>query len=83
MNVQRFVESVAREGVPCFQGSCSEIYRERAFVERGWAPAQPLPVAARLSDSSLLFLVHPTLDESDMADAARAVAKVLRAALRV
>ena len=82
-NVQRFVESVAREGVPCFQGSCSEIYRERAFVERGWAPAQPLPVAAQLSDSSLLFLVHPTLDESDMADAARAVAKVLRAALRV
>ena len=41
-----------------------------------------MPVAARLSDTSLMFLVHPTLDESDMRDAAQAVAKVMRAAAR-
>lgn len=78
----RVIEAVEREGVPCFQGACSEIYRERAFVDRGWAPAQPLPVAARLAGTSLMFLVHPTLDEADMLDAARAVAKVLRVAAR-
>ncbi len=78
----RVIEAINGEGVPCLQGGCSEIYRERAFVERGWGPARPLPVAARLSDTSVMFLVHPTLDETDMRDTAQAVAKVLRAAAR-
>lgn len=81
-DVIRVIESIQREGVPCFQGGCSEIYRERAFVERGWGPAQPLPVASRLSETSLMFLVHPTLAESDLRDVARATAKVMRAAAR-
>ena len=78
----RVIEAINREGVPCLQGGCSEIYRERAFVDAGFGPAGALPVAARLSDTSLMFLVHPTLDESDMRDAAQAVAKVMRAAAR-
>lgn len=81
-DVIRIIESIQREGVPCLQGGCSEIYRERAFVERGWAPEKPLPVASRLSETSLMFLVHPTLDEADLRDAARATAKVMRAAAR-
>jgi len=78
----RVIEAINREGIPCLQGGCSEIYRERAFVDAGWGPSQPLPVAARLADTSLLFLVHPTLNESDMRDAARAVAKVMSVASR-
>jgi dTDP-4-amino-4,6-dideoxygalactose transaminase len=78
----RVIEAIEREGVPCFQGGCSEIYRELAFVEQGWGPTAPLPVAARLSESSLMFLVHPTLTEADMRDAAQAVSKVMRAAAR-
>ena len=38
------------------------------------------PVAARLSEASLMFLVHPTLDEVDMRDAAKALAKVMKVA---
>ena len=79
----RVIEAINREGIPCLQGGCSEIYRERAFVDAGLGPAQALPVAARLSDTSLLFLVHPTLAESDMRDAAQAVAKVMRVAARI
>ncbi len=79
-NALRILEAVGAEGVPCFQGSCSEIYREKAFVDAGLGPAAPLPVARRLSDTSLMFLVHPTLAEADMRDTARAVAKVMRAA---
>jgi dTDP-4-amino-4,6-dideoxygalactose transaminase len=78
----RVIEAIEREGVPCLQGGCSEIYREVAFSEQGWGPTQRLPVAARLSDASLMFLVHPTLTESDMREAAQAVAKVLRVAAR-
>lgn len=57
----RIMTTIAESGVPCFVGSCSEIYRERAFVGTGWVPAEPLPVAARLGETSLAFLVHPTL----------------------
>jgi hypothetical protein len=78
----RTADAVAAEGVPCQQGGCSEIYREKAFADAGLAPAKRWPAAARLSEASLMFLVHPTLDESDMRDAARCAAKVLRAASR-
>jgi hypothetical protein len=77
---QRVIEAVNAEGVPCFSGSCGEIYRERAFVDAGLAPERPLPVAHALGETSLCFLVHPTLGEADMLDAATAVAKVMRAA---
>lgn len=78
----RINEAINAEGIPCFAGSCSEIYREQAFVDRGWAPAQRLPVAQRLGETSLMFMVHPTLGESEMADTIAAVAKVMRAAVR-
>jgi len=77
----RVVDAIEREGIPCMQGACSEIYRERAFIDAGLAPAQPLPAAARLSESSLMFLVHPTLTEADMRETARAVAKVMQEAV--
>jgi dTDP-4-amino-4,6-dideoxygalactose transaminase len=51
-------------GVPCTVGSCSEIYLEKAFVNRGWGPQHPLPVARKLGATSLTFLVHPTLSSA-------------------
>ena len=68
--------------MPCFAGSCSEIYRERAFADRGWSPARRLPVAQRLGETSLMFMVHPTLGEAEMADTVSAAAKVMKAATR-
>jgi dTDP-4-amino-4,6-dideoxygalactose transaminase len=57
----RIMEEVVRAGVPCFVGSCSEIYLEKAFVTRRRHPR--LPVAKLLGESSLMFLVHPTLTD--------------------
>ena len=34
---------------------------EKAFTDRGWGPAARLPVARELGDTSLMFMVHPTL----------------------
>lgn len=79
---ERIAASVVAEGVPCFTGSCGEIYREEAFASLGIAPAERLPVAAELHDTSLAFLVHPTLSDADMDDVAAAVAKVLGVASR-
>jgi dTDP-4-amino-4,6-dideoxygalactose transaminase len=41
-----------------------------------------LPQAQALGDASLMFLVHPTLGDAEMADAVAALAKVMRAAAR-
>jgi dTDP-4-amino-4,6-dideoxygalactose transaminase len=77
----RILRAIEAEGIPCFTGSCPEIYREGAFVNAGLGRRQPLPVASILGETSLAFLLHPTLGESDIADTARAVVKVMRQAL--
>ena len=58
----RIMGEIIAAGVPCFSGSCSEIYREKAF---GGLP-RALPVAQELGDTSLMFLVHPTLREDEV-----------------
>lgn len=72
----RIMAAINAEGIPCYSGSCSEIYREKAFERAGLAPSIPLPVAKELGETSLMFLVHPTLAESDMYDTCNAVDKV-------
>jgi len=57
----RIAETVTRAGVPCFSGSCSEMYREKAFAKHGLEPESRLPVAMELGETSLMLLVHPTL----------------------
>ncbi len=79
-NMQGLLDALAAEGIPCGVGACSEIYREKAFVNAGLGPKQPLPVASRLADSSLMFMLHPGLTEQDMRDTCSALAKVMRAA---
>jgi dTDP-4-amino-4,6-dideoxygalactose transaminase len=75
----RVLQAVNAEGIPCQVGSCSEIYREKTFSEDLRA-ARPHPVARELGDTSLMFLVHPTLSEEDMYDTCSAVKKVMQAA---
>lgn len=59
-NRDRIMSEINAAGVPCFSGSCSEIYRERAFP-REMSPPASLRVARELGETSLMFLVHPTL----------------------
>jgi dTDP-4-amino-4,6-dideoxygalactose transaminase len=80
-NRSRVIAAINAEGIPCFSGSCSEIYLEAAFAEH--RPATRHPVARELGDCSLMFLVHPTLSEKDIFDTCTAVEKVMEvAALR-
>lgn len=78
----RINEAISAEGVACYVGSCPEIYREKAFTDQGWGPAAPLPVAKRLGETSLMFLVHPTLGAEEMTATIAAVNKVMLAATR-
>ena len=76
----RIVDEIVAQGVPCFQGSCSEVYLEKAFDGTGWRPEEPLPVAQELGETSLMFLVHPTLTEAEIDKTCQVLGAVLGAA---
>ncbi|GAA3706829.1 DegT/DnrJ/EryC1/StrS aminotransferase family protein [Oceanisphaera sediminis] len=78
----RIVDEVMSRGVPCFQGSCSEVYLEKAFDGTDFRPAKRLPHARELGDTSLMFLVHPTLTEQEVNKSCDVLAEVLTLAQR-
>jgi dTDP-4-amino-4,6-dideoxygalactose transaminase len=73
----RIINEITSRDVPCFQGSCSEVYLEKAFDGTGWRPRERLPIAKELGETSLMFLVHPTLTETDMTKTVEVVSKVM------
>ena len=54
---------LVEQGIPAYSGSCSEVYLEKAFDKTGFAPRERLPVARKLGETSLMFLVHPSLEQ--------------------
>ena len=62
----RVIEGIHARGVPCFHGSCPEVYHEKAFDGTGFRPKERLPVAKELGETSLNFLVHPTLTKEEI-----------------
>ena len=78
----RILSEITALGYPALSGSCSEIYLEKCFQDAGLAPAERLPVARELSDTSLMFLVHPTITPEQMAGYADAVRTVVQRACR-
>jgi len=81
-NRDRIMEEISTSGIPCFSGSCSEIYREKAFANAGLVPPEPLPVAKALGETSLMFLVHPTLEPQAISETIRIVREALSRASR-
>ena len=73
----RIVEAIMSEGVPCYQGSCSEVYLEKAFDGTGWRPETRLPVAKALGETSIMFLVHPTLTQDEIQKTCQVIRKVM------
>ena len=62
----KIIRAFNEQGIPCFSGSCSEIYLEHAFDNHPSKPQQRLPVAKQLGETSLMFLAHPTLTDAEM-----------------
>lgn len=72
----RIAAAVCARGVPCYTGSCSEVYLEKAFPDE-LRPPERLPVARELGETSLMFLVHPTLTDEQIALTCEAVEEVM------
>ena len=79
-NRDRIMAAIEAEGVFCQSGSCSEIYFEKAFEMEGLRPKRRLSVARKIGETSLMFLVHPTMTIEDMEDICLAVKKVMAVA---
>ncbi len=78
----RIVEEIVSRGVPCFTGICPEVYLEHAFDEKEWRPKVRLPVAKKLGDDSLMFLVHPTLTTDEIENMCGIISSVMMAAVK-
>ncbi|MGV2989279.1 DegT/DnrJ/EryC1/StrS family aminotransferase [Vibrio sp. E150_011] len=78
----KIVDAIVELGVPAFQGSCSEVYLEKAFDGTPWRPKQRLVNAVALGETSLMFLVHPTLTSQEVEKMCYAIKSVLQQAQR-
>jgi dTDP-4-amino-4,6-dideoxygalactose transaminase len=73
----RLIKEINALNVPCFSGSASEVYLEKAFDNTGLRPEMPLPIAKQLGETSLMFLVHPTLTTAEIKQTVDAINTVL------
>ncbi|MBD8009244.1 DegT/DnrJ/EryC1/StrS family aminotransferase [Acinetobacter pecorum] len=73
----RIMQEISAQNVPCFSGSCSEVYLEHAFDNTPWRPAQRLKNAQQLGETSLMFLVHPTLSDESINKTVTAIQQVI------
>ena len=66
----RVLMALLEKGIPCGTGVCPEIYLEKAFDLCEWRTGREgrrrLEVARQLGETSLMFLVHPTLEDENM-----------------
>ncbi|WP_201529907.1 DegT/DnrJ/EryC1/StrS family aminotransferase [Psychrobacter frigidicola] len=69
----RIIDEINRLNVPCFSGSASEVYLEKAFDNTGLRPEPRLPMAKQLGETSLMFLVHPTLTKAEIEQTVQAI----------
>ena len=78
----RILSEIAALGYPALSGTCSEIYLEKCFQDAGLTPVERLPIAKHLGETSLMFLLHPTITSEQMLRYSEAVCSVVRRACR-
>ena len=78
----KMMMEINEKGVPCYSGSCSEVYLEKAFDNTGFRPKERLPNAKKLGEASLMFLVHPTLTEYEIQQTCDAIISVMGLAVK-
>ncbi len=90
-NRDRVIKYLNRAKVPCHTGICPEIYREKAFENGGVrlhgcvtdpAGNQFLPTARQLGETSVMFMVHPTLSLKCIDHVIEQVSRIMAQAVR-
>ncbi len=76
----RILKEATALGVPLFSGSASEIHLEQAFTALGFDQTV-LPAARAMGQASLMFVVHPTLEDEHVSWMAAQLRPLLERAL--
>ncbi len=76
----RIIADIAAQGLPGLSGICPEIYLEKAFEAAGLCPDERLPIARELGETSMMFLVHPTMGPEHINAMIEAVNKTMEKA---
>ena len=76
-NQEQLIGAINEAGVPCYSGSCSQVYLEKAFESTSFRPSIRLPIAKELGETSMVFLVHPTISVEKMRKAGNSIKEVL------
>ena len=69
--------------MPCFSGSCSEVYLEKAFLKSNLKPKKRLKSAKDLGETSLCFLTHPTITKKEIAQTCKTIDDVFKKATKI
>lgn len=78
----RIIKEINSLGYPAFSGSCSEVYLEECFQIRSVGPTKRLANAKLLGETSLMFLVHPTITNEQIEKYKNAIKKIIKQATR-
>jgi len=76
----KIIKEINSLGVPCYSGSCSEVYLEKAFDNSGFRPKERLVNAKELGETSLMFLIHPTLTKNEIKQTCNAITSIMKLA---
>lgn len=77
----RLLAEINGSDVPCFTGSCPEIYREQAFVDLyGEHPGHA--VARKLGETSMVLNIHPGVTEEHVVAAAAVIRQAIAKAVK-
>jgi len=76
----RIISELGKMGVPCSAGTSAEIYKQDAYIKKGYSPLEPLPTAVELAETSIMLPVSSNLDLEHINDMCRAVCHVIECA---
>ena len=82
-NRDKIIKEINTLGVPCYSGACPEVYLEKAFDNTGLRPKERLINAQELGESTLMFLVHPTLSNDEIKKTCDAITSVMNQATHI
>jgi dTDP-4-amino-4,6-dideoxygalactose transaminase len=81
-NRDKIIKEINALGVPCYFGACSEVYLEKAFDKTEFRPKERLVNSKELGETSLMFLVHPTLTKDEIHQTCNIITSTMNLATR-
>ena len=81
-NRDKIIKEINASGVPCYSGCCPEVYLEKAFDKTKFRPKKKLFNTEVIGETSLMFLVHPTLTKDEINQTCNIITSTMKLATK-